>query len=298
MKKALICTIFVFLLFPLSACASQEKEQSSPTEVSEIVVNTTEAIPVTTAEVLPDVAFEYSINEIGLTITGFEGSLPSNLEIPGEINGVTVTEIDYYAFYNNGVLRRVVIPEGVTRIGGSAFYGCNALVDVTIPDSVTIIEGYAFTGTPWLNLLKDEFSVFGDGILLKYNGNDTYVEIPSEVKRLSGAFQGCANLVGVTIPDSVTEIGPASFSGCSKLKDITIPDSVTNIGVEAFAYCDSLTKITLPRSVTWVESAAFAGCTNLREVNVVDPKVTQISFEAFLGCKNLKSMPATVGSLY
>ena len=51
------------------------------------------------------------------------------------------------------------------------------------------------------------------------------------------AFDGCAGLTSITIPNSVTSIENYAFDGCSGLTSITIPNSVTSIGVSAFAYC-------------------------------------------------------------
>ena len=51
-------------------------------------------------------------------------------------------------------------------------------------------------------------------------------------------FQGCTNLVSITLPSSVTFIGSDAFSGCSALTGtLTILSSVTSIGARAFQNC-------------------------------------------------------------
>lgn len=47
----------------------------------------------------------------------------------------------------------------------------------------------------------------------------------------------CSSLTSLTIPSSVTEIGPNAFNGCKGLKTITIGEGVTQIGKYAFSRC-------------------------------------------------------------
>ena len=56
-------------------------------------------------------------------------------------------------------------------------------------------------------------------------------------------FSGCTNLVGITIPNSITKIGNSVFKGCSNLTNITFPNSVANIGSGIFDGCDKLVDV-------------------------------------------------------
>ena len=51
------------------------------------------------------------------------------------------------------------------------------------------------------------------------------------------AFEGCAGLTGIAIPDSMREIRECAFRGCTNLINITIPDGLTEIGLHAFFGC-------------------------------------------------------------
>ena len=100
------------------------------------------------------------------------------------------------------------------------------------------------------------------------------------------AFQGCASLKSITIPNSITGIGSYAFYGCVSLKSITIPNSVTNIALSAFYGCVSLKSITIPNSVTSVAEYTFQGCSTLK--NIVIPKtITTIGNNAFNGARSL-----------
>lgn len=55
-----------------------------------------------------------------------------------------VTRIGEHAFWHCSNLTSITIPDGVTSIGRSAFNACSSLTSITIPDSVTSIGELAF----------------------------------------------------------------------------------------------------------------------------------------------------------
>lgn len=58
--------------------------------------------------------------------------------------GLNLSRIGDWAFYNCHQLENLTLPEGLKTIGLSAFYGCAYLQDVVIPSSVTSIADNAF----------------------------------------------------------------------------------------------------------------------------------------------------------
>ncbi len=83
---------------------------------------------------------------------------------------------------------------------------------------------------------------------------------------------------------SVTSIGSYAFEDCAGLTSVTIPNSVTSIGSSAFSFCDALTSITIPSSVTNIGNYAFSGCTSLTRVTnyAVKPQAIESStFETY-----------------
>ncbi len=76
-----------------------------------------------------------------------------------------------------------------------------------------------------------------DGVytLVKYNGTDTHVTVPSIIDIIDDrAFEGNQNIEEVTIKNGVKNIGWFAFQNCTNLKTVTIPKSVTDIGQFAF----------------------------------------------------------------
>jgi len=204
--------------------------------------------------------------------TGYFCAEPSsNLEIPSEINGLSVTAIGENAFDGLG-LESVSIPSSVTFIGYKAFAN-NSLTSVTIPNSVTELGEYAFS----------------------YNAL-TSVTIPSSVTRISeGAFY-VNKLTSLTIPNSVTSIERLAFSE-NALTSLTLGKSVTSIGDTAFGW-NKLTSLTIPDSVTNIEAGAFSqhSLTSLKLGKSV-ASIGAYAFSSDTGALKSISFPASLTSL-
>lgn len=89
--------------------------------------------------------FIYEFEGDSIIITGYVGD-EQYVVIPEEVYGVSVEEIDDFAFSGTDVIS-VIIPEGVTCIGYAAFLECTELTEVSLPESLLIIEGWAFAKT-------------------------------------------------------------------------------------------------------------------------------------------------------
>lgn len=190
----------------------------------------------------------YGVTNIGAEAFTDCKSLKGTLTIPGTVKNIESTTW-VGAFTRCSGFTKLVIEDGVTKIGNYAFQSCSGLQgDLTIPDSVETIGQGAFYDCTGLN------------------GSLTLPNNPKFTEIKPSTFNNCINLTGsLVIPDTVTSIGDNAFVKCGKLTgDLNIPDTVKKIDKEAFAYCSSLDGVlTLSKNLTSIGNSAFSCCYKL-----------------------------------
>ena len=97
------------------------------------------------------------------------------------------------------------------------------------------------------------------------------------------AFEGCAALRRVVLPESLRMIGEMAFSGCARLPGIVIPGSVVKVGTLAFAKCASLTHVRIEPGVQALGPSCFSKCTSLVRVDVPS-SLSALAGGVFFGC--------------
>ncbi|MBQ2991721.1 MAG: leucine-rich repeat domain-containing protein [Clostridia bacterium] len=97
------------------------------------------------------------------------------------------------------------------------------------------------------------------------------------------AFDGCAALRRVILPQGLRQIGEMAFLGCIHLTKLTIPGSVTRVGTLAFAKCTGLERVRIEPGVQALGPSCFSKCTALARVDV---PASLVSFGGgvFFGC--------------
>ena len=196
------------------------------------------------------------------------------IEIPS-----SVTQIGRDAFAHCRAVASVTIPGRVADIGPGAFRGWNALESVTIPASVTNIDHTAFCGTGALTSFQVErgnrFYKAENGMLLTKDGTTLVrgvngdVTIPTSVTAIGPcAFEGCVSLRSLVIPSEVKSIGPFAFKQCRGMKSVTIPSGAQRIEQDAFHDCGSLTSVTMCGERPDAPNGIFKGCGKLKTIRV------------------------------
>ena len=140
---------------------------------------------------------------------------------------------DYY--YIPTTLRKVTITKA-TSLSYGAFYNCSNITEINLNGKISSIGDKAFYNCKWYNNLTDEFVIVGDGVLIKYNSENTAVIIPENVKHIAPrVFYNRTDIIDIKIPDELISIGTYSFYGVSQISTYTVPKSVTSIGSSAFS---------------------------------------------------------------
>ena len=248
-----------------------------------VIPSTIEGLPVTkiaygafyTAWGVKSVSLPSSLTEIGGYAFGFNLGLTA-ISIPA-----SVTKINESAFANAKNLANVNFAGNAPEVGTDAFIGIATGAKANLSNSSQ--TGFGYNGDSFAGLVVTggidpppyEFYVGAEAVTITgcRGGAAACPEtlsIPSTIAGkpvttiAGGAFYASPTLTGVTLPDSVTEIGNFAFYH-TPLNRITLGSGLTTIGIAAFAYTN-LTSITIPASVTSIGGQAFSPTESLLDV--------------------------------
>ena len=254
-------------------------------------------------------------NGTGYTISvadGYSSKLTGIVEIPREYNGTPITSISEDGFANCTEITAITVPTTVTYIGEGAFKGCTSIQSITIPfigqakDAQYYNErvlGYIFgcerierktsyiykdaiyndkpsevVGTTWQFSAQNAYSDLRYDFYYYIPQSLKYVHITTQTNVPDFAFNGCKNLVTITMPpitSSGISIGDAAFQDCQNLEvfgassnTLEIKDGIVSIGANAFSNCVKFKKIIVSNTVRRIGEGAFKGCSNIESISV------------------------------
>ena len=188
-----------------------------------------------------------------------------------------VEKIGPYAFANLTALESVELPSTLKYIEYGAFYGCTSLKSVKGLENVVTINKYAFQGCDLNGKLSLDSAhaiadyAFASLTVMYYdqNGNEKYVTHSND-------------FTSVTISATLRSIGAYAFSGNTSLTEVEIKAEKIKLGEYAFSGCNKLTSIDINASV--IPAGAFYECRNLTGVKL-GKDVAAIGEYAFTGTK-------------
>lgn len=256
MKKVFLILLSAFLLFSLMACDSSNTNRDETTSETALSFET-----LSNGVMNVEDGSSYFPLEDGTLSFAFIGEA-TEIVVPAEFNGKTVTEIHPEAFYySKKTLRSITLPDTIRTIGNKAFHECELLSEINLPDSITCIGYEAFAYCPSLK----------------------HITIPACLIQAS-AFAH-SGLKTVTISEGVEVISASAFFG-TDLKEVILPSSVRDIEMSAFQKCESLEKAILNNGLQQISTYAFSS-TNLKEL-VIPSSVSDVTEYSFMNCAALE----------
>lgn len=200
-----------------------------------------------------------------------------------------VTTIAQDAFAGSKYMTNLQLPKTVTTIGSGIFSLCSSLQQIFVDEENPKFQSY-------------------DGIMYTKNPTEIYfvpraiwgdVELLEGITKIpSSAFQNCAGLTSITLPESVLTIEDGAFADCGNLTDVFLNENLTTIGEYAFSKCYDLSMIKIPTTVKTIKSCAFVNCTSLYYVLLYEG-IETIGKMAFYNCQNIVGiqLPSTLKSI-
>jgi hypothetical protein len=218
---------------------------------------------------------------------------------------------DYgWGTYKNSI-KKVIICDGVTKIGDNSFKNFTAIESLEIADSVTEIGYDAFYGCSGLkgDLDLSHVTTLGYEAFYGCSGFDGTLTLGGGLSTIERyTFKNCSGFTKLVLPSSVTEIGFEAFRGCYSLKGNLDLSHVTTLGGSTFYDCygfdgtltlsNQLTSINgnfyncysftgnlvIPDSVTKIGNGSFYNCKGFTGNLIIPDSVTEIEYTAFSGC--------------
>lgn len=191
----------------------------------------------TDADATAETYFAFKDVEGGVEISAKDGqTLPQDTILPATHEGKAVVAIAEEGFAYQPALRGLKIPASVKKIGVRAFRGCSALATVSGGEDVEEVGYGAFNSTAWdAGLTVGE--VYLGKTLYKYAGSlyaDTQITVKDgTVGIAAGAFQGLAHLVGISLPETITNIGSYAFAGTGLISVTVNAATPASLGANA-----------------------------------------------------------------
>ena len=184
-------------------------------------------------------------------------------------------------YIGESTITKVVVPEGIEKIGAYAFANLTGLEEIVLPSTLESIEYGAFYGCSALQ--KITFSAENNLKIISQNAFENCdlqgtLDLSAICVISDYAFAGNQDLEGITTSDALLSIGNYAFAGCKKLEQVTITANKVKYGTYAFTGCKSLKEFTVNAAV--LPEGMFYECEELEKV-IIGAEVNDIGEFAF-----------------
>lgn len=195
---------------------------------------------------------------VSYTVTGFRPTVAEysyiDVRIPENYNGVPVTAIADNAFED---ISKTVFVTSVSLSNNVKTIGDNAFAAFFTLETFELGESSAFVFENGALYSADRTVLYRLAPAYAYTTTFVLPDSVTEIK--GGAFAYCSSLVEFVAEgaSALIEIGAYAFDGCENLLRVTLPDALNEIGEYAFRDCYKLENISGGNGLRVVGYAAF-----------------------------------------
>ena len=170
-------------------------------------------------------------------------------------------------YIGDNTIKKVIIPEGVEKIGAYAFAGLTQLEEVVLPSSLMSIEYGAFMNCTKLTKVTgiENVKLINKWAFQNCNLAGS-LSLDSACAISDYAFANNRYLTDIILPETLQSIGAYAFSGDQRLANVTIKANTVKYGAYAFYNCRALTSMTV--NTTVIPEGMFSSCASLTELTI------------------------------
>lgn len=215
-------------------------------------------------------SYAYTVLDDGasIAITDYYGA-QTELTIPAELDGYTVTEIAENTFRDRPELTKITLPDTLQRIGADAFFN----------------TGYYNNAANW----QENMLYIDQALISVPTGAAGEIAIREGTVLLAdNAMYNCKKITAVTLPSTIRYIGDYAMTNCKAVAALNLPEGLLRLGKSALAGCKSIKTLYIPASLTDMDcefeyssnipAAPFSECAGLTEISVAsnNPKFSAV----------------------
>ena len=152
--------------------------------------------------------------------------MDTNIVVPATYEGLPITAVADFAFWDQQNLKTIVLPNTVQSIGEEAFWNCVSLTRISLPDSVASIGARAFQSCIKLEKVK-----LGAGV--RTIGVNAFGNCQSLTFLQASANNPAYSTINGSLYNKA-QTSMVQYAGGRAAKTVTLPDSVTRIENYAF----------------------------------------------------------------
>ncbi len=237
--------------------------------------------------------YEYTVLEDDTVVLSAYLGNETDVVIPGEIDGKTVTSLFHYLFKDKTEIESITIPSSISTINAGFIDGCTSLKTFIVDanNSNFTVKNNALFGKE-----ENAFTVL---VQYPYGLTNSEYTIPEGTKRIEENAFDKAELSKIIVPSSLVTIGNYAFYRCKKLTAIQFAakGKLKTIASGAFSDCSALIEMNIPKTVSFLASDVFYGCTSLKKVSL-SPEMDDIYPETFRDCTSLSEVDIPAGIMH